>query len=171
MERRRDLEKLLSKIIVKIAPIVIIDSREQTRWEFSNLPTERGTLDAGDYSLKNLTHLISIERKSLPDLLACVGRERARFRRELQRLKSYRFRTLIIEASHADLEAGQWRSQVKPSAVLGSLAAWQAQFSLPIWLAGTREAGAEFCERYLFRCARLIASENQALGVTELCEA
>ena len=69
-------------------------------------------------------------------------------------------RLLVIEASYAELERGEWRSKIQPSHLLGSLAAWMAQYSLPIWLAGTREAGAEFCERYLFQCARLIASEN-----------
>ena len=76
-----------------------------------------------------------------------------------------------MKIAPTDLERGEWRSQVKPSAVLGSLAAWTAQFELPIWLAGTHEAGAEFCERYLFQCARLIANENAALGVAEQCVA
>ena len=150
--------------MAKPSPIVVVDRREQCPWKFSNLPSEPGTLDTGDYSIKSLEHLVSIERKSLDDLLSCVGIHRDRFQRELQRLKSYRFRALIIEASHADLEAGEWRSQVKPSAVLGSLASWQAQFGLPIWLAGTHEAGAEYCERYLFQCARLVARENMAIG-------
>ena len=34
-------------------------------------------------------------------------------------------------------------------------------------LVGDHEAGAEFCERYLFQCARLIAEENAAVGVVE----
>lgn len=156
---------------MKITPTAIIDTREQTPWQFENLASELGSLTTADYSVKGLEHLIAVERKSLPDLLACCGTDRDRFRRELRRLKAYRFRALIIEASYSDLEAGEWRSQLKPSHVLGSLAAWTAQYELPIWLVGSHKAGAEFCERYLFQCARLIASENQALGVTELCEA
>ncbi len=150
---------------MKIAPVVIIDTREQNPWEFSNLASEPGSLATGDYSIRGLEHLIAVERKSLDDLLACIGRERDRFRRELKRLQAYRFRVLIIEASHADLEAGQWRSQLKPSHVLGSLSAWMAQFELPIWLAGEHESAARFAEKYLYQCARLIASENAAVGV------
>ncbi len=150
---------------MKLSPIIVVDSREQFPWRFENLPTEPGTLNTGDYSIRNLTHLISIERKSLPDLLACIGRERDRFKRELQRLKAYRFRALIIEASHADLEAGEWRSQLKPSHVLGSLAAWMVQYALPIMLAGDHEAAARFGERYLYQAARSVANENAALGV------
>ena len=148
-----------------ISPVIVVDSREQCPWQFENLPSEPGSLATGDYSVRGLEHLIAVERKSLDDLLSCVGIHRDRFRRELQRLKAYRFRALIIEASHADLEAGQWRSQLKPSHVLGSLSAWMAQFDLPIWLAGDHEAAARYAERYLFQAARRVAAENAALGV------
>lgn len=148
---------------MKIEPVVVIDSREQRAWQFENLPSERGTLDTGDYSLRALTHLVAVERKSFDDLLACVGRERDRFRRELQRLRAYRFRALIIECDYADIERGEWRSQLKASHVLGSLAAWQAQYALPIMLVGSHEAGAGFCERFLYQAARCVAAENKAI--------
>ncbi len=156
---------------MKIEPVIVIDSREQRAWQFENLPSEPGTLDTGDYSVKGLEHLIAVERKSLDDLLACIGRERDRFKRELQRLRAYRFRALIIEASYSDLERGEWRSQLKPSAVLGSLAAWTAQFELPIWLVGDHESAARLAERYLFQAARCIGQENAALGVVDQCVA
>lgn len=155
---------------MKLTPTIVIDSREQDPWSFANLRSERGSFTTGDYSIRGLEHLIAVERKSLDDLLSCVGTDRDRFKRELQRLKAYRFRALIVETDYAILEAGQWRSKIQPSHVLGSVAAWQCQFSLPVMLAGDHESAARFCERYLFQCARLIASENQALGVTELCE-
>ncbi|MCZ6652966.1 MAG: ERCC4 domain-containing protein [Planctomycetota bacterium] len=150
---------------MKISPIIIIDTREQTPWSFHNLPSEPGSLSTGDYSIAGLAHLVAIERKSLSDLLACVGIHRDRFKRELQRLRAYRFRCLVVEANYADLERGEWRSKIQPASVLGSLAAWQAQFSLPVMLVGTREAGARFCERFLYQAARCIAAENAALGV------
>ena len=156
---------------MKISPVIVIDSREQNPWSFCNLPSERGKLTTADYSIAGLEHLVSIERKSLDDLLACVGRDRDRFTRELQRLRAYRFRCLVVETSYAELERGEWRSKIQPAAVLGSLSAWTAQYSLPVMLVGTHKAGAEFCERYLFQCARLIASENAALGVVAECVA
>lgn len=150
---------------MKIEPTIIVDSREQTPWKFSNLPTEPGSLATGDYSVRGLEHLIAVERKSLDDLLANVGRERARFCRELQRLRAFRFRCLVIEASYSDLERGEWRSKVQPSAVLGSLAGWQARYSLPVMLVGDHESAARFAERYLYQCARLVAQENAAIAV------
>ncbi len=117
---------------VKITPTIIIDSREQTPLSFPNLPTTVGTLDAGDYSIVGLTHLVAVERKSIDDLLTCIGRERNRFKRELQRLRAYRFRCVVVEADAAALESGvrgstPWRSSLTPAHVLGSLAAWCAQ--------------------------------------------
>ncbi len=144
------------------SPVILVDTREQDPFEFANLSAEPGTLDTGDYSIRGLEHLIAVERKSLPDLLNCLGRDRDRFKRELQRLRGFRFRALVIEASHTDLEAGRWRSQIKPASVLGSLAAWQAQYSLPVMLAGDHEAAAKFAERYLFQAARCVAKENDA---------
>ena len=154
---------------MKITPIVIVDSREQHAWQFENLPSEPGSLTTGDYSIRGLEHLVAVERKSLDDLLGCVGTDRARFKRELQRLRAYRFRALIVEASHEDIQRGQWRSKVHPNAVAGSLAGWMAQYSLPVMLVGTHAAGAEFCERFLYQAARCVASENTALGIPEPC--
>ncbi|MCH8968887.1 MAG: ERCC4 domain-containing protein [Planctomycetes bacterium] len=156
---------------MSVSPVIVVDTREQDSWKFGNLPTEPGTLSTGDYSIKGLTHLIAIERKSLPDLLGCVGRERDRFKRELQRLRAFRFRCLVVEASYADLERGGWRSKIQPSHVLGALAAWMAQYALPVILAGDHQAAARFAERYLFQAARCIAQENAALGVTAECVA
>lgn len=152
---------------MKVAPTIIIDTREQTPLTFPNTPTTAGTLTTGDYSVLGLEHIIAVERKSLDDLLACCGRERNRFKRELQRLRAYRFRLLVIEADAATLESGvrdgsPWRSKLQPSHVVGSLAAWCAQFALPVWLAGSHDAAGRFVERFLFQCGRAVAMEHAA---------
>jgi len=147
---------------MKPRPVILIDTREQEPLTFGNLRTEQATLDAGDYSIFEMSQLIAVERKSLPDLLACVGRERERFKRELQRLRAYRFRLLIIEADAAALEAGGWRSQLTPQHVLGSLAPWVAQYSLSVWLAGDHDSAGRFVERFLYQAARSVTTEYAA---------
>ncbi len=149
---------------MNVSPVIVVDTREQEPWSFRDLPTEPGTLDTGDYSVRGLEHRVAVERKSLDELLACIGRERDRFKRELQRLRAYRFRCLVVEASYADLERGEWRSKIQPSHVLGSLAAWMAQYSLPVMLAGDHEPAARFAEKFLYQAARRIAEENKAIG-------
>ncbi|MCH7872023.1 MAG: ERCC4 domain-containing protein [Planctomycetes bacterium] len=148
---------------MKFRPVVIIDTREQRPWRFENLETQRVALTTGDYSIRGLTHLVSVERKSLGDLFHCVGRDRDRFKRELSRLRGFRFRALIIEATLAEIEAGQWRSKLQPAHVLGSLTAWTVQFGLPIVFAGDHAAAGRYAQRYLFQAARTVASECAAI--------
>jgi DNA excision repair protein ERCC-4 len=144
---------------VKLTPTIVIDTREQSPLVFSSLPTVIGTLQTADYSVLHLERIIAVERKSLPDLLACVTGERDRFDRELQRLLAYRFRLLVIEATQKQIEAGKWRSQVLPASVMGSLAAWSARFGLPVWLAGDHAGAAVYVEKYLYQCAKTVATE------------
>ena len=117
------------KLPHQLAPeslIAIVDTREQHPWDLAPLKTQAGTLDTGDYTLAGCENVVRIERKSLEDLLACVGRERERFDREIQRLLAFPVRILIVEATWAQIEAGQWRSKVTPEAAIGSLLGWQA---------------------------------------------
>lgn len=146
-----------------LRPTIIIDTREKNRLVFTTLQVETGTLQTGDYSLRNLEHMVCVERKSLTDLLACVTAERNRFKRELQRIRAYRFRCLVIETTQQEIEHGGWKSKILPQSVLGSLAAWTAQYNLPIWLAGTHEAAGHFVERYLYQVARVIAAEHETI--------
>jgi ERCC4-type nuclease len=64
----------------------IQDSREQCPLDLSPMKTEVGTLTTGDYSIRGLEHVVSVERKTLPDLVACVGSSRERFDKEVKRL-------------------------------------------------------------------------------------
>jgi len=123
------------------AVVALIDTREQSPLNLSPLRSEPATLATGDYSVKGLEHVIAIERKSLPDLLACCGRERDRFDREVQRLLAFPVRALMVEADWLDIERGEWRSQLTVRQVGSSLISWQCQ-GLPIVMAGThRRAG------------------------------
>lgn len=149
---------------MKISPTVIIDTREQMPLIFPTLPTIPGSLPTGDYSAVGFESVIAIERKSLPDLLACCGSSRDRFKAELQRLRAYRFRALVIEASAAEIARGEWRSQLHPSHVFGALASWSARFTLPVWLGGTHTGCAEYVERFIVSSVRILHEEHAAFA-------
>lgn len=142
---------------------ILVDSREQRPWAF-DCPTETVTLDTADYSVKYLSHLIRIERKSLPDLVACIASGRDRFKRELERLRGFRFRALVVEASWEDIEKHQYRSNTHPASVTGSLISWEIDYDTPVWMLGTRKAAAAFAERWLGKCAARVISENMCIG-------
>ena len=131
----------------------VIDTREQCPFDLSPFPTEFATLVTGDYSLKGFEDEVSIERKSLDDLCGVVGSSRERFEKEIKRLQAYPHRCLIVEASWEEIKQGNYRSQVNPESVFGSLIGWQAA-GIPIIMAGTHSFGAECAKRFLWITAR-----------------
>lgn len=142
--------------------VAIIDTREQMPLNLAPLKMIRCGLATGDYSVLGLEMVVALERKSLPDLVACVGKERERFEREVQRLLAYPVRALIVEGTWTDIEAGNWRSKVSPNAVLGSLLGWIAR-GLPIVMAGDHERAGRYAARVLFTAARRRWQESRAL--------
>ena len=107
---------------------VIVDTRERTPWTFEpqkgiktleGIKTVRRKLDSGDYSIEGLEDRVAIERKSLDDWVGTVMRERARFYRELDRLRAFAFRCVIIEASLRDIYAKRASSNANPDSILG----------------------------------------------------
>jgi len=140
----------------------IVDTREQTPLDLAPLQTTAGTLPTGDYSVLGLESIIAIERKSLGDMLACIGGERERFDREVQRLLAYPVRALVIESTWQEFEAGGWRSKVKPTSAIGSLLGWSA-LGLPVVMAGTHQQAGRYVSRLLYIAARRRWREARAL--------
>ena len=141
----------------------IVDTREQAPLDLSPLRSEPGTLATGDYSVKGLVDVIAIERKSLTDLLGCIGQERERFDREVIRLLAYPTRAIIVEATWGQIEAGNWKSKVTPAAAVGSLLGWIAQ-GVPVIMAKDHERAGRYVSRLLFTAARRRWREARALA-------
>lgn len=140
---------------------ILIDSREQRPLEFLNpedsqkpLQTKVATLTTGDYSILGFEKdEIAIERKSLPDLVHCVGGGRERFEKELHRLLGFKSRLVVVEASWDEIILGQWRSTTKPNQVMGSIAGW-IDMGIPFFLHHDRRVVANFVRNILFIHAR-----------------
>jgi DNA excision repair protein ERCC-4 len=143
---------------------VICDTREQAPYTFttSGHQVESAGLTAGDYSIAGLADYVAIERKSLPDFVTCCGPERNRFKRELKRLRAYRFRGVVVEANVQEILNHEYRSAISPESVLGSLAGWSLRYECSFFLAGSREHG----ERLTLALLR-----NAHRQITELVEA
>ena len=109
---------------------VVIDTREKAPLVFSKLKTMPGTLKTGDYSVLGLEKKICVERKSISDLLMCVGRERERFDEELHRMLAYEARCIVVEGTRASCIAGTPRSKLHPNAIEGSLIGWEGKIHI-----------------------------------------
>ncbi len=143
----------------------VIDTREQLPLDLAPLRTVAGTLATGDYSVAGLEHVVAIERKSLGDFLSCVGTERERFDREVQRLLAYPTRALVIESTWPEIEKGKWRSKVTAASALGSLLGWVAH-GLPVIMAGDHARAGRYTSRLLFTAARRRWREARVLVAT-----
>ncbi len=121
---------------------------------FTEATVEIATLQTGDYSLKGFEDRICIERKSLADLLQSLGQDRDRFMREVQRMRAYEFAGLVVESNMSTLYLGEWRSQITPQSVIGSLQALSAKYGIHIFLAGNRALAAKTVEGLLYHFLR-----------------
>ncbi len=125
---------------------ILIDTREQAPFTFRGYQAdpEPATLPVGDYSLPGFQDRVSIERKSLDDLVGCLrGSNRERFERELARGRHYDLFVVVVEASLADVSQGRYRSEMKPHSALQSLITFQVRYRVPFMWCGNR-AGAEY---------------------------
>ena len=91
---------------------VIKDSREQEGYTFTPFSGRYHTctgmvvkkLDTGDYSLEGLEDKICIERKaSVSELAINLGKDKKRFMAEVERMKEFPHKFLVLEFSLTDL--------------------------------------------------------------------
>jgi ERCC4-type nuclease len=147
-------------------PVIYVDTREVKPLQFRHLSVIRQTLGEGDYQICGISDW-SVERKaSLDELVGCcVGKKRERFERELQRLRPYAFKRLLVVGATCDDDVlnYQYFSEIAPRAVLGSLDAWQAAFDLPFILVPTPQEAALTIERLAFYWCRRKEKEMNEL--------
>ena len=150
--------------LAEVAPVLVIDNREQTPLVFTRLRSVRGTLYSGDYGIQGLEDSFAVERKSIEDLVSCcMGENRNRFSHELQRLRGFRFKRLVIIGSRGLIETQRYRSRISPAAVLGSLAAWECRFDLPTTFFTSPEEAALQIARWAFYFSRQIVRDANNL--------
>jgi len=145
---------------------ILIDTREQQPYQFDT-PSQVGTLGVGDYSLVGGEHLITIERKSIDDLIGCLSKSRDRFERELFKGRAFEYMALVVEASLADIITHNYRSEMQPKAVIQSLIAFSVRYRLPVWFAGNRDYGQRLTESLLSKYADGVEKKHKAISVED----
>lgn len=135
---------------------VAVDTREQAGWSFrgiradakdKNAPliirTERATLKTGDYSIVGHEQQIAIERKEKGDAFHCMGADRERFEKQVQRLSELPHGYVIIEADWLSIWAGHPNSKLKPKVVHRTIISWQLRYRSVHWFLCPSRAFAE----------------------------
>lgn len=151
--------------LADVRPVVVIDTREQTPLKFARLASARGALQSGDYSFLGGEEVFAIERKSIADLIGCVcGEGRSRFFRELHRLRGFRFKRLLVVGKRTEIEAGAYRSSVRPRAVLATLATIEVRFDVPVVFCDSPAAAAAQVESWAFWFGRELVEQTNDIA-------
>lgn len=134
---------------------IVADTREQAPFQFDgagydgvNVVTKK--LDVGDYSVLGLEDVVACERKSMNDLAFCLGTDRPRFIRQLQRGRSLESYCVVVEGSWQDLAAGNYAARgLHPHAACQSVASFVSRLHVPFMFAGSRTAAEYVCWSFL----------------------
>ena len=116
--------------------VVVVDTREQKPYRYGR--SLRGTLPAGDYSIRGLESRVAVERKEKADAYGSLGRGRARFEREVARLSAYDYAAVVIEADLADFLEAPAFSGMRPRAAVNTLVSWSVKYGVHVFFAGSR---------------------------------
>ena len=127
---------------------VIVDTREQRPLRFKDVNVIHRALKSGDYSIQgpdgeSFEDRISIERKSLDDLLSSITHRREYFDANMERLLKLRSRALLVECLPNHLERGAWFPKVHPNSVIGTLFKWKMR-GVPVIYAVNQEQASKY---------------------------
>lgn len=131
--------------------IIIQDTREQRPWQFPPyVQVTTATLKDGDYTVQGYEDSIRVERKSLEDLASCLcDKELRRFCGQLQRMRKYKYRSLIVEGTIQDMLSGCYRSPLPPDKVITRLMDVTCRFKILLFIAGHKKSSAKVAEQFM----------------------
>lgn len=128
---------------------IIEDTREQTPLDFSGfrgVESVRSGLKTGDYSIRGYEDKICFERKSIPDLVGTLIGGHERFLREMDRMKDYEEKYILVEhsASKAYLYCERHGWEYKFDTIIQSLLAYAYHYRVRVKFCKNREDMAEY---------------------------
>lgn len=142
------LKEELSKLTV------LIDTREQVNdhitkfFDQKKIPYKVRKLEQGDYSAilgdRTLENDVIIERKnSLTELCGNFGQCRQRFENEFTRAKALGAKPFLLIENNSldDAYLGNYRSELKPQSLIGSLMMWQVRYNTTIMFCNKAYSG------------------------------
>lgn len=142
---------------------IIQDTREKKPLNLAPMNILVKSLVTGDYSIKGLEDIVCVERKEFSDLVGCLGVSRDRFTRELDRMRSYQFKCIVVEGRYDHLARGKYRSQINPVAAKHTISSWVSQYQVPIMFLENEEHSSDFVKHYLYSTAQRLFNRYSSL--------
>lgn len=141
--RRKYTPKEITTELKKLC--VVGDTREKSDEHIKSYLAKNGisfdtkTFDTADYTLRYadlyFDDEVMIERKgSIDEIAGNFTKERDRFEREFIRAKARGIKMFLLveDCSWEEIRAHNYRSELRPKALLGSLCQWQARYGVTI---------------------------------------
>jgi DNA excision repair protein ERCC-4 len=130
-------------------PTIVIGSAEHMGYKFDRFTnwfamTVKRRLPVGDYTILGMEHEITIERKTILDLVSSVIQKRGDFIKKCHRMKQFRKKCNVIEGSLSVLKSPYVESDAHPNAVLGSIIAARERWEMPVYFLDTFILAEEF---------------------------
>ena len=128
---------------------IIVDTREQDELPFDNIrnvEAVRQGLKTGDYSIVGHEDKICFERKSVPDLVGTLIGGHERFLREMDRMKGYEVKYILVEHTAGTVyrycERHGW--EYKFDTIMQSLLAYAYHYQVRVRFCKDREDMAKY---------------------------
>lgn len=127
---------------------IIVDTREQKPWEFTEHTTAVRKLDTGDYSVEGLENILCIERKRNVSEIANNITE-SRFKDVLSRMSKYRFPFILLEFDlqqvldfpiGSDIPKSVWpKIKISPKYILKCILEMSLVYNIYVIFCGSKE--------------------------------
>lgn len=129
--------------------VITTDTREQLFLDFTKfrgVSSVRGTLKTGDYSIQGYEDTICFERKSVQDLVGTLIGGHERFLREMERMRSFKAKYILIEHTPDILYnyCAKHGWQRKFNTIIQSLLAYACHYQVRVRFCKDREDMAEY---------------------------
>lgn len=129
--------------------IIIEDSREQTPLDFSGfrgIESVRQGLKTGDYSVQGFEDKLCFERKSVQDLVGTLIGGHERFLREMERMREFDTKYILVEHSPTILYAycAKHGWNYKFNTIIQSLLAYAYHYQVRVRFCKDREDMAKY---------------------------
>lgn len=129
--------------------VITTDTREQLTLDFTKfrgVSSVRGTLKTGDYSIQGYDDTICFERKSVQDLVSTLIGGHERFLREMERMRSFKAKYILIEHTPDILYnyCAKHGWQRKFNTIIQSLLAYACHYQVRVRFCKDREDMAEY---------------------------
>ena len=133
--------------------VILQDSRERRPLKIEAFEVEVTALEAGDYGIKGFSDRENprfiVERKSLTDLIGtlnAVVRGRSRFFRQVQKMRDFEYRALLVESTRGSVEMACYTSRTSPESILGRLDAICKSAEVRVYWCGDAQGAARKLE-------------------------